>query len=360
VKIQLEQLSKHYADVVAVDGVDVVLPSGKVTAVVGPSGSGKSSLLNLVAGLLRPTAGRILFDERDVTNVPPEKRNIGYVFQSYALFPHLTVSENVGFGVEEKAHRQAVSSDLMRRFRIEHLAARRPQELSGGERQRVALARALAREPQILLLDEPLSALDAQLREELRREISIFFHEFDRTTLYVTHDRQEAMLLADHVLVMRQGRVVQAGSPSDLYRQPSNAFVATFFGDANLIRGTIEAARKTIETPLGRFAVSSGSVAAGAALLILRPEMFVLANGDPDLVVTVERAGFLGPRWRIEGRSGEHLLLIDLPANGSIARGQILPLAISQQQLHVLATEDDSGDVPEETRDSCQPGHHFG
>lgn len=338
--IQLQNVSKRFGAIAAVDGVDLVIPSGKVTAIVGPSGSGKSSLLNLVAGLLHPSAGRVLFGDRDVTDVPPEKRDIGYVFQSYALFPHLNVQENVGFGVEERSRRAPVVADLLRRFRIEHLASRRPQELSGGERQRVALARALAREPQVLLLDEPLSALDAQLRDELRRELAHFFHEFDRTSLYVTHDRQEAMLLADHVLVMRHGRVLQSGSPAELYRQPASAFVATFFGDANLIAGQVDSTRQMIDTPFGRFAISNRDAAAeGPALLVLRPEMFVVTDRDPDVTVTVERASFLGPRWRVEGRRGTHTLFIDLPASVPITRGQTLDLSITQEWLHVVAAD---------------------
>ncbi len=351
--IHLQQLTKHYGTTVALDGVDVVLPSGKVTAIVGPSGSGKSSLLNLVAGLLRPTSGRILFGDRDVTGVPAEERDIGYVFQSYALFPHLTVRENVAFGVDDKLRRESVASEMMRRFRIDHVAARRPQQLSGGERQRVALARALAREPQILLFDEPLSALDAQLREELRRELVSFFHEFDRTSVYVTHDRQEAMLLADHVLVLRSGRVLQAGSPEELYRRPSSAFVATFFGDANLIPGTIDASGHTIETDLGRFAITHrGDVAAGVASLVLRPEMFALADGDGDLTVIVERASFLGPRWRVTGRCGDLSLVIDLPPTLPIRRGQKLELSVTQEWIHVVPAEQAVPALEEETYDN--------
>ncbi len=351
--IHLQQLSKHYGATVALDGVDVVLPSGKVTAIVGPSGSGKSSLLNLVAGLLRPTSGRILFGDRDVTRVPTEERDIGYVFQSYALFPHLTVRENVAFGVDDKLRRDAVTSEMLRRFRIDHFADRRPQQLSGGERQRVALARALAREPQILLFDEPLSALDAQLREELRRELVSFFHEFDRTSVYVTHDRQEAMLLADHVLVLRNGRVLQAGSPEELYRRPSSAFVATFFGDANLIPGTIDSGGHTIETDLGRFAITHREdVTAGEALLVLRPEMFALADRDGDLTITVERASFLGPRWRVIGSCGDLSLIIDLPPNVPVRRGETLELSVTQEWIHVVPAERPAAAFKEETHDS--------
>jgi ABC-type Fe3+/spermidine/putrescine transport system ATPase subunit len=337
--IHLEHLSKHYGAVIAVDDVDLVLPAGKVTAIVGPSGSGKTSLLNLVAGLLRPTAGRIHLHGVDVTNVPPEKRDIGYVFQSYALFPHLNVRENVGFGVEGKVRRAAIVDDLLRRFRIEALAERRPQELSGGERQRVALARALAREPKLLLFDEPLSALDAQLREQLRHELASLFHELGRTALYVTHDRQEAMLLADHVVVMRSGRVLQAGSPADLYRHPANAFVASFFGDANLISGTADASG-WVETALGRFAVSNRDDApAGEVLLVVRPEMVRLSDSPSALQVLVDRASFLGPRYRVEGRVGERTLIFDLPASGSIMRGQTLALEITQEWLHAVPVE---------------------
>ncbi|HMB53720.1 MAG TPA: ABC transporter ATP-binding protein, partial [Thermoanaerobaculia bacterium] len=209
-------------EVAALDGLDLVAPRGRVTAVVGPSGAGKSTLLRAVAGLTRPDAGDVCFDGRSVAGLAPEKRRLGVVFQSYALFPHLTVADNVAFaarvrGVGRKKARAGVR-EALERLEIGHLADRLPQQLSGGERQRVALARALAAEPRALLLDEPLAALDARLRLALRAELAERLRAAGLTAIYVTHDQEEAMALGDRVAVLRAGRLEQVGTPEELYR----------------------------------------------------------------------------------------------------------------------------------------------
>jgi len=302
--VVLDRVTKRYGDVVAVDGVSVRFDG--VTVIVGPSGSGKSTLLNLVAGLLAPDDGAISFARDDVTRVPPEERGVGYVFQSYALFPHLTVAENIAFGlIRSTMKKQERVNEMMRAFRIEPFAKRKPHELSGGERQRVALARALARDPRVLLLDEPLAALDAQLRETLRFELARVFREQQRTVLYVTHDRTEAMAIADRIVVMRGGRIEQIGTPAEIYRKPKNRFVAAFFGDANFVDN-----------------------------VLIRPEGFVCGGG---IGVTVAHAAFLGNRWRVEGSdAGGHALVIELPPHARVAAGDVIHVAVRGDSIHVL------------------------
>ncbi|HEY8713356.1 MAG TPA: ABC transporter ATP-binding protein [Thermoanaerobaculia bacterium] len=344
--VTVKQLSRRYdGDVVAVDGVDITFQAGKTTVIVGPSGSGKTTLLNLIAGLLRPTTGSIHFGDRDVTGLPPEDRNIGFVFQSYALFPHMTAEQNVGFGLLESqlpvSQRLAIVDSTMRRFGIEHLRRRRPAELSGGEKQRVALARALARRPAVLLLDEPLSALDAQLRERLRVELRSIFASLDVTTIHVTHDRTEAMLLGESVVVMNAGRVLQHDTPERIYRRPANVFVARFFGDANLIEGQLDGSGTHIDTPLGSFAVAEPGASTGRVVAVIRPEMFAVAPNHAHFTVRVDRADFLGSRWRVEAnaeRAGR--LVIDLPGDTVIAAGESLPLRITRNSVHVIAAEE--------------------
>jgi len=242
VRVDLEEVAFAYGrQQEALAAVSLALADGGITVVVGPSGSGKSTLVALVAGLLAPAAGRILFAGRNMAGVPPERRDVGVVFQSYALFPHLSVEDNVAFGLTTR-HRRLPRREVGPRVRelaallgLTPLLARRPAELSGGERQRVALARALVPRPALLLLDEPLSALDASLRRQLRAEVAALLRGLGTTVLYVTHDQEEAMMLADHLVVLQGGRVVQAGPPLELYRRPANPFVAGFLGEANLL-----------------------------------------------------------------------------------------------------------------------------
>ncbi len=245
-KVTVERVSFAYAGRPVLSEVSAELPEGGITVVIGPSGSGKSTLLQLLAGLLRPAAGAIRFDGENVGGLPPERRDVGLVFQSYALFPHLSVRDNVAFGLRTARGRRAglASAAVPERVRetaallgIEPLLDRRPAELSGGEQQRVALARAVAPRPALLLLDEPLSALDARLRRDVRGELASLLRGLGTTALYVTHDQEEALLLADHLIVLRDGRVAQAGPPLELYRRPADAFVATFLGEANLLAG---------------------------------------------------------------------------------------------------------------------------
>src|SRR4051794_1782898 len=237
--IRLEGVSKHYGTVAAADNVDLAVAQGEFVTILGPSGSGKTTLLSLIAGLNRPTSGRIFIGGRDVTDAPAQQRNIGLVFQSYALFPHMTVLENVLFplGVRKidraAARRQAL--EALKLVRLEGLEDRRPTQLSGGQQQRVALARAVVFKPDILLLDEPLGALDRKLREELQVELKQLQRTLGVTTILVTHDQEEALSLSDRIMVLDQGRTQQVAAPAEAYLKPANRFVAEFLGIANFV-----------------------------------------------------------------------------------------------------------------------------
>ena len=244
-KITIENLTKKFGNTTAVDNLSVTMESGKMIALLGPSGCGKTTILNMLSGILPATSGKILFDGQDVTALPPEKRNIGLVFQNYALYPHMTVLENICFPLEikkvPKKERIAKAKELAELVRISEYLNRKPAELSGGQ-QRVAIARALAKEPQLLLLDEPLSNLDAKLRVEMREEILRIQRASNITTVFVTHDQEEASSIADEVILMKLGVLQQQGSARNLYDEPVNYFAADFLGapPINKLKGTIE------------------------------------------------------------------------------------------------------------------------
>ena len=236
--VTLEKLEKRFDDEVAVDGIDLHIESGEFFALLGPSGCGKTTTLRMIGGFERPTSGRVLIDGQDVSDIPPEKRPVNTVFQSYALFPHLSVADNVGFGLRfakvssDEAKRRV--ADVLELVRLTRLARRRPNQLSGGQQQRVALARALVLRPRVLLLDEPLGALDAKLRKDLRAELTSLQKAVGITFVFVTHDQEEALSMSHRLAVMYNGRIVQAGRPQEVYEAPATAFVAEFLGVANL------------------------------------------------------------------------------------------------------------------------------
>jgi thiamine transport system ATP-binding protein len=244
--LDLSGVTKRYDGTTALDDVSLSIDDGEFFTLVGPSGCGKTTTLRLVAGFEAPTAGRITFDGRDVAAVPPEARGVGVVFQNYALFPHMTVAENVAYGLRFSDPPGGVSrdgrvDDLLALVDLSGFGDRDPTELSGGQQQRVALARALAPGPRVLLLDEPMSALDAQLRERLRGQVRAIQRELGVTTLYVTHDQEEALAVSDRVAVLNGGRVEQVGAPREIYRRPATPFVASFVGDNNLFEGRVVA-----------------------------------------------------------------------------------------------------------------------
>jgi iron(III) transport system ATP-binding protein len=290
VGITIRGLSKSYDGVPAVHGVDLDVPPGSLTFLLGPSGCGKSTMLRMIAGFVEPNGGSIRFGDRDVTQLEPERRNAGLVFQNYALWPHMSVAQNVAFGLEV---RKMPKADIARRVdeclslvRMREYAARTPNQLSGGQQQRVALARAIAFRPDVLLLDEPLSNLDAKLRIDMRTEIRRIVDELRMTTIYVTHDRDEALSLADSIVVMRSGVVEQRGAPRELYERPRSRFIAGFLGETNLVEGTIDGtvgadSMAQVRTPLGTLrAFVPEALAHGSTLMLsIRPEAMSLMRG---------------------------------------------------------------------------------
>ncbi|MCC8066122.1 MAG: ABC transporter ATP-binding protein [Clostridiales bacterium] len=325
-EIVLQNLTKKFpnrdkkkkADVVAVDDFTFEIPDGKLIGLLGPSGCGKSTTLNLISGLLKPTSGRIFFGEDDVTELPPEHRGIGLVFQNYALYPHLTVRKNITFPLENrkgrerltKAQMNEMADEVARLVQIDGLMERRPSELSGGQQQRVAIARALVKRPRVLLLDEPLSNLDARLRLQTRDEIRRIQRETGITTVFVTHDQDEAMSISDEIVVMKEGVVQQTGKPQEVYDSPANLFVAKFLGTPpiNVFEGRVQDGHLYIgkDAVLDVSSVSDQEVWVG-----IRPEGFVLREDGPfcceldgvevmgrDISVLSRNAASVNPRVR--------------------------------------------------------------
>ena len=290
--VRLEGVAKRFGGVTAVDDVSLDIERGAFFALLGPSGCGKTTLLRMLAGFEEPDRGRILIDGVDVAGVPPYARPTNMMFQSYALFPHMTVAENVGFGLRQerlpRAEIEARVAAMLDLVQLRGLSGRKPQQLSGGERQRVALARALAKEPKLLLLDEPLAALDRKLREETRLELVRIQHRVGITFLVVTHDQEEAMGMASRMAVMSRGRVVQVGTPADIYERPSCRFVAEFIGGVNLFEGRVAEARDgevAVDcAQLGRRLVAVGAGPIGSAVAIaVRPERIKLSGAPGEL-----------------------------------------------------------------------------
>src|SRR6187397_2918904 len=273
-EIRLVDLAKHFRDVRAVDGVSLDIGAGEFFSLLGPSGCGKTTTLRMIGGFELPTGGRIELRGRDVTNDPPDKRPVNMVFQNYALFPHLDVGENIAFGLRRK---NVDKADIKRRVHealdLVHLAGyekRKPNQLSGGQQQRVALARALVNRPNVLLLDEPLGALDLKLRRQLQIELKRIQSEVGITFVYVTHDQEEALTMSDRIAVMHQGRVEQLGTPEELYERPQTRFVADFIGTTNLLAGAIESIDGEAGTALVRLTGGDTCVVAGMDMAIGR------------------------------------------------------------------------------------------
>ncbi len=311
----LERLGKAYGASAVVQDLDLELGEGEMVVLLGPSGCGKTTTLRMVAGFVAATAGDIRLDGRSILTLPPHKRDMGLVFQSYALFPHLTVARNVAFGLEMRgvpsAARAERVGEMLQLARLEHLAERLPRQLSGGQQQRVALARALAIYPRVLLLDEPLSNLDAALRAEVGRDIRLLQRDRALSTIMVTHDQDEAMAMADRLVVMKDGRVEQVGSQEDLYERPASAFVASFIGRSTMLPGLLAEAGTFVagDQPIhlaGRYA------GRGVATLALRPERLRLSQGASagNATGVVELASYLGPVREHVVRLGAELRLI--------------------------------------------------
>lgn len=340
-RLSVRELTKRHGSNTVVSSVSHVFEDGKITTVVGPSGAGKSTLLAMIAGLTPPDAGAVMSGDRDITSLPAEQRNMGLVFQNYALFPHLSVRENVEFGLRvrglSKTTRRTRAEETLRLVRILPLAERRITQISGGEQQRVALARALAFRPHILLMDEPLSALDAKLREDLRTELFRLLQSLSLTTVYVTHDQVEAMSLGNTMLVMNNGRFEQSGRPLDVYRRPANAFVAAFLGSANIVEGECVESdnRRRIQLP---FAVIDAPSYAqtGACYVMIRPEDMRLAyTGAADFHGSVDSTLFLGNQIRLNLTAIDQRLILDVENEVVIDQSAPIPVRINSQKVFV-------------------------
>jgi iron(III) transport system ATP-binding protein len=325
ISIRIQQLTKRFGAVTALQHLDLTIEPGELFFLLGPSGCGKTTLLRSLAGFYIPEEGSIFFGDENVTQLAPHKRNTGMMFQSYALWPHMSVAENVAFGLEE---RKVPKGEIKRRVqealesvRMAPYAERRPNQLSGGQQQRVALARALVIRPRCLLLDEPLSNLDAKLRLEMRAEIRRVCKEFKLTTVYVTHDQKEALSVSDRMAILDRGRILQVGSPREVYRRPTTKVVADFIGETDFIAGKLigtDGARAFVETPIGRFEGVFGAAnlkpAAGTAVtLSVRPECWVLSHETPSRNAVRGRIGdaiYLGELAQYALISGAHTLKI--------------------------------------------------
>jgi iron(III) transport system ATP-binding protein len=317
IAIRFDRVTKAFGAVRAVDDVSFDLPQGALVTLLGPSGCGKTTTLRLVAGLELPTGGTITIEGRDVTGLSAAERRIAMVFQSYALFPHMNVLENVAYGLvvngARKASAEADALAMLKTLGLEGLGARLPAELSGGQQQRVAVARALVLRPQVLLFDEPLSNLDARLRRRVREDIRDLQKRLGLSVVYVTHDQQEALAVSDLVCVMRAGKIAQMGTPNQLYEDPADAFIADFMGEANVLQGEV----------LGPGRISLGGVElatvmrdhrAGPAQLAVRPESVTLHANGPGLPGRIQRAAFLGQTREYEIETAAGMLFVVTPA----------------------------------------------
>jgi putative spermidine/putrescine transport system ATP-binding protein len=342
--VEFRALRRSFGTTVALDGLDLTVRPGELLALLGPSGCGKTTVLRTLAGFAHPDSGQVLLDGRDVTRVPAHRRDTGMVFQAYSLFPHLNAVDNVAFGLRMRkvraAERRARAAELLELVGLAGHGDRYPHQLSGGQQQRIALARALALRPRVLLLDEPLSALDAKVRLTLREEIRHLQQELGITTLFVTHDQEEALSMADRVAVMRNGRMEQCATPADLYGRPATAFVAEFVGTMNRIPGRTGDG-PTVEV-LGRSLPVDGDAPAGPEVdVLIRPET-VRVSADPEGGSQVVATAFLGAVTRLTVRLPEgHTVKADLPTPDAdaLACGVAVSLTLPDRPVLVASRE---------------------
>ena len=334
-EVKLEGITKKFGDFTAVKDLTVTIEDGTLAGLLGPSGCGKSTTLYMISGLESPTSGRIFFGDEDVTDLPPEKRGIGLVFQNYALYPHMTIRQNIMFPLENakvpKAEAQKIAQEMADLVQIGHLMDRKPGELSGGQQQRVAIARAIAKKPKVLLLDEPLSNLDARLRLETREEIRRIQQETGITTIFVTHDQEEAMSITDHIVLMKDGVLQQKSAPQEMYFKPFNQFVATFLGTPpiNMILGVV----KSGFIYVGDEVLASSKCADGDVLVGIRPESFKI-NDNEGVTAIVHRIEIIGRdkllTLQINGEPVRCLIASDYDIN----LGDTIKVSVKDSGLH--------------------------
>jgi putative spermidine/putrescine transport system ATP-binding protein len=348
VALGIEGCGKTFADGTrALEPVTLHVARGETLVLLGPSGCGKTTLLRIIAGLETPdVGGRLLFNDADVTRVPIEKRNVGMVFQSYALFPNMDVSDNIAYGLKirgvSERERKARVADLVALTGIEGLEHRRIDQLSGGQRQRVALARAVAARPSVLLLDEPLTALDAALRERLRSELDRLLRTLGITAIYVTHDQAEAMALGDRIVVMRKGAIAQIGTPREIYFAPANRFVAEFVGAANIVEAACDGS--ALSLPGGRLPIAKEAInghANSTVFAMIRPESIrVVAADGAALAGQVDSVSFVGDRQRAWiGGVASKAITVDVPNSLAIKAGDRVGLTIDPQSIRLLSED---------------------
>src|SRR3982075_1354990 len=343
--VRIESCGKRFADGTrALEPATLDIARGETLVLLGPSGCGKTTMLRIIAGLELPDAGgRVLFDDKDMTSVPIERRNVGMVFQSYALFPNMSVADNIGYGLKirgmARQQRAARVAELVALTNITGLENRRVDQLSGGQRQRVALARAVAIRPGILLLDEPLTALDAALRDRLRGELNRLLRALGITTIYVTHDQSEAMELGDRIVVMQKGAIAQIGPPREIYFQSKNRFVAEFIGAANIIEAPLDQGHLVL--PGGRQPIG-GDISLPAAIAMIRPETIrVVEAATAPLSGIIDSVSFIGDRQRMSvGRASDKLLAVDAPNTFGAEAGEQIGLLIAPDAIRLLPPED--------------------
>ncbi|MGI4802447.1 MAG: ABC transporter ATP-binding protein [Janthinobacterium lividum] len=327
--LRIDGVSKRFRGTTVLDGIALDVAQGEFLSLLGPSGCGKTTLLRILAGLLPPDAGRVVLGRADVTRVAPHRRNVGVVFQNYALFPHLTVSENVAFGLRARGRPAdgipARVSELLSMVQLGHLAGRPTAQLSGGQQQRVAIARALATGPDLLLLDEPLSALDRKLRETMQVELRRLLRQLDVTAIFVTHDQEEALALSDRIAVMHAGRIEQLATPQVIYDRPATPFVMDFVGQATVLHGTMVGGT-TLRTAYGEVEVEGTLPPGKAAMLAIRPERIAagmpVESGRAGVTLPLAARTFLGSRCLLHGAmAGEDRATVELPASAAEAVG---------------------------------------
>ena len=357
-KIVLQNLTKRFPnrkkgvreDVIAVNDFTFEIPDGKLIGLLGPSGCGKSTALNLICGLLKPTGGKIFFGEDDVTALPAEKRGVGFVFQSYALYPHLTVLQNILFPLENlkgknklsKAEMHARAFEAAKLVQIDELMERKPSELSGGQQQRVAIARALVNQPKVLLLDEPLAALDLRLRKDMQNELKRIQRSTGITFIYVTHDQEEALSMSDTVVVMDKGRIQQIGRPEDIYNEPKNAFVADFIGESNILDGVMLQDYKV--KFFGRVfdCVDKGFEPNESVDVVIRPEdIDIVAPDQGHLVGTVTSVTFKGLNYDIIVEFKGFKWLIQTTDFHGV--GSVIGIRLNPEDIHIMHKSEYSG-----------------
>ena len=367
-QLRLRQLTRAFGAAKAVDRVSLDVPAGAFVSLLGPSGSGKTTTLNLIAGFLAPDSGDILLDERSIADVPPHKRNIGMVFQSYSLFPHMTVAENIGFPLRMRTRLSRQDArrridEMLALVQLGHLGARYPRQLSGGQQQRVAMARALVSHPRLLLMDEPLGALDKKLREQMQVEIKRIHRSVGTTVIYVTHDQTEALTMSDLVVVMHQARVAQVGTPRVLYEAPANLFVADFLGDSNLLTATVAQVcgdEFAVEIGSGeKMHVARGSSAAAPgsrAVVLIRPEdISVTATGErtagQDLLAgTIKDISYHGDTFKLDVAVGTDVLKVKVARErgAGMERGDSVFLTWRSSAVRLLPVADRISDTGDE------------